>query len=70
MSWANGVYTVWSLVVVLGLVLWWLSASGRTVAGRRIAPAGSLVRWLNRRPALRVVVVLVWMWVGWHLFAR
>ena len=70
MTWSVAVYTAWSLVVVLGLALWWLSASGRTAVGRRIAPAGSLIRQLTRRPALRVVVVLVWMWVGWHLFAR
>ena len=70
MTWAEGVYATWSSVVVLGLALWWLSATGRTIAGRRIAAAGSLIRRLTRRPALRVVVVLVWMWVGWHLFAR
>ncbi len=57
MTWADGAYATWSLAVVLGLALWWLSASGRTVAERRIAPAGSLIRQLTRHPALRVVVV-------------
>ena len=25
---------------------------------------------LTRRRAVRIIVVLGWMWLGWHLFAR
>lgn len=70
MSWAVGMYATWSAVVVGALALWWLTATGRTLARRRVAQAGALVGALVRRPPLRLVVIVGWMWVGWHLFAR
>lgn len=70
MTWSEGVYAAWALVIASGIALWGVSASRRTVAGARVARPGSLVRRLMRHPALRVAVLLVWMWVGWHLFAR
>lgn len=70
MTFAIGTYVAWSVVVVGALGLWWLSAEGRTLAGRRVARSGALVRALCRRPALRLLVIVGWMWVGWHLFAR
>ena len=36
----------------------------------RVEPPGPLVAAAVSRPAVRVVLVLAWMWVGWHLFAR
>ena len=70
MTWADGVYVAWSASVVGALALWWLTATGRFLAGRRVARAGALVRGLTRRPPLRLVLIVGWMWVGWHLFAR
>lgn len=70
MTWATGVYTIWSVIAVDALVLWWLTATGRTVAGRRVAHPGALVAALLRHPVLRLVVVVGWMWIGWHFFAR
>lgn len=70
MTWAIATYVVWAVVAGAALLLWWATASGRTMAGRRVARPGALVRGLVRRPLLRAVVVVGWMWVGWHLFAR
>ena len=70
MTWATAVYSIWAVIVVVALVLWWLAATGRSVGHRRPANPGALVRALARHPLLRLAVVLVWMWVGWHFFAR
>jgi hypothetical protein len=35
-----------------------------------VATFGSAVRALVSTTAVRVIVVLGWMWLGWHLFAR
>ncbi|MGH9086872.1 MAG: DUF6186 family protein [Acidimicrobiales bacterium] len=70
MTWAIGVYGAWVAVVVWALVLWWLTATVRSLGGHRVARAGALIRGLTRRPPLRLVLVVGWMWVGWHLFAR
>ena len=61
-------YAVWA---VLG------TGGARAVGASRTAsgsPLASSVRGRLRRlatgPVLRVLLVLGWMWVGWHLFAR
>ncbi len=38
--------------------------------GRKVATAGQLVASARRSWAGRVALVLVWWWVGWHLFVR
>ena len=70
MSWAIGTYTAWAVVAAAAVALWWLTSTSHTLAGRRVARPGALVRGLLRRPFFRLVVVVGWMWVGWHLFAR
>lgn len=70
MTWSTAVYAVWSAVATGALALWWVTATGRTLAGRHVARAGALVRELLRRPLFRLVVIVGWMWLGWHLFAR
>lgn len=70
MTWAHVVYAIWALVVVGALGLWRLAATGRTLARRRVANPGALVGALLRHPVLRLVVLVGWMWVGWHFFAR
>jgi Family of unknown function (DUF6186) len=60
------VYAVW---VVLGLATLGLWARSHRTGPGPARPAVVLER-LATGPILRVVLVLAWMWVGWHLFAR
>jgi hypothetical protein len=55
------------LVVGLGV------AAAAVAAGRsggRLPVYGALARAVTRGPVLRAGVVLGWMWLGWHAFAR
>lgn len=61
----------------LSLLGWWLVA-GATLAVAVLsawAPSGvprlgTVVRRLCTHPGGRVLLVLGWMWLGWHAFAR
>ncbi|MGH9083240.1 MAG: DUF6186 family protein [Acidimicrobiales bacterium] len=70
MTWADGTYLVWCLVVGAALALWWLAAAGRQIGGRRTARPGAVARRVLVNPYARAAVLLGWMWLGWHLFAR
>jgi hypothetical protein len=59
-------YIVWGAIGVLALGLWWLSY----VRPNAVAHPGEAVGQLATRPIVRVVLVLGFMWLGWHLFAR
>ncbi len=59
-------YTVWAVLGAGALALWASSRSARAAPAR---PMVVLAR-LATGPVLRVVLVLTWMWAGWHLFAR
>ena len=59
-------YAIWSLLGLATLVLW---ARSRAPARSPARPAVVLER-LATGPILRVLLVLGWMWAGWHLFAR
>jgi hypothetical protein len=67
---ADVVYALWSLLAVAAFALW---AASR-LAGRNGVPSvqrpSVLVAEAVRHPAARLVVVLAWGWVGFHLFAR
>jgi hypothetical protein len=56
----------WGLLVAVAI--------GLEVAGRLralgLAPVAELLRALRARPVVRGAVVIGWMWLGWHLFAR
>lgn len=68
MTFADVVYGCWALAAVAVAALWALSYRG---APRRwIARPSVLITGLIQRPAVRVVVVLGWVWVGVHFFAR
>lgn len=58
--------SVWAFLglVVAGGVAW------SVLSGGRVPGPGALVRWITSRSAGRVVLVVGWMWLGWHLFAR
>jgi len=67
MSWRSATFVVWAVLGLATLGVLGLALLGR---GRRIARPGSLLRPVSAHPVLRVVVVLGWMWLGWHFFAR
>ena len=60
-------YTGWSLLAAGALVLWALSHTAR---GAAIARPSVVLTRLVTGPWLRIVLVVAWMWTGWHLFAR
>jgi hypothetical protein len=59
-------YIVWAAIGVLGLLLWWLSY----LRPAAVAHPGDVVGRLATHPVVRVLLVLSFMWLGWHLFAR
>lgn len=66
MSSADVAWAVWA---ALGAVV----AVGQLVAARSRGHRpglGAVAELLAAHPATRVVVVLGWMWLGWHAFAR
>jgi hypothetical protein len=66
MTWRAVTFVVWA-VLALALVACEVAAK---LAPARWPSAGSVVRRLQGRVAGRVVVLLVWMWLGFHAFAR
>jgi len=61
-------YAVWGVLGLATVGVWAASHAGRT-SSSPARPALVLQR-LATGPFLRVVLVLSWMWAGWHLFAR
>ncbi len=57
---------IWG-VLALGIVALW--AAARLGRGRVARPSKA---WglLLRHPVGRVLLLVGWMWLGWHLFAR
>jgi hypothetical protein len=59
-------YIVWGAIAALALLLWWLSY----LRPAAVAHPSDVVGRLVTHPVVRVVFVLGFMWLGWHLFAR
>jgi Family of unknown function (DUF6186) len=59
-------YVVWAAIGVGALLLWWLSYLRPAAA----AHPGEVVGRLATSPVVRVILVLGFMWLGWHLLAR
>jgi hypothetical protein len=59
-------YAIWAFLALATVLL---CARSRAAGSAPARPAVVLQR-LATGPILRVVLVLGWMWVGWHLFAR
>jgi hypothetical protein len=59
-------YAIWTLLGLATVLLW---ARSRAAGPSPARPAVVLER-LATGPILRLVLVLGWMWAGWHLFAR
>lgn len=66
MSVSTASYVVWAAMGVLALALWWFSYLRPTA----VAHPSDVVGRLATHPVVRVLLVLGFMWVGWHLFAR
>ncbi|WP_280417042.1 DUF6186 family protein [Nocardia carnea] len=37
---------------------------------QRCTTLGETLRWLLRSRVLRILIILVWAWLGWHFLAR
>jgi Family of unknown function (DUF6186) len=61
-------------LTVLGFALLGAIAVVLYLAGRArrvgLAPLGELVDALRSQTVVRLALVVVWAWVGWHLLAR
>jgi Family of unknown function (DUF6186) len=61
------VITLAGYAVLLGMgVLWWITTSRRRSL---VTLPLLLARVTSSRPG-RMLLVLAWAWLGWHLFAR
>lgn len=66
MMWRLATLTVWAALAVALLV-------GQSTGARarwRIPTAAATLRRLTSGSFSRSGLLLVWMWLGWHLFAR
>jgi hypothetical protein len=52
---------------ILSLIVLWTVMTARHTRWMTLPDA---VTALTRRRGVRILVVLGWMWLGWHLFAR
>jgi len=59
-------YAVWAVLGATALALWARSRSSRATTAGPAAVVGRLATG----SLARVVLVLTWMFAGWHLFAR
>jgi hypothetical protein len=59
-------YVVWAAIGVVTVALWWLSYARPSAVAHPSAVVGKLATL----PVLRVILVLGFMWLAWHLFAR
>ena len=66
MSISTASYVVWGLLGVAALLLWLLSYLRSTA----VAHPADVVGKVATHPVGRVILVIGFMWLGWHLFAR
>jgi len=66
MSMSTISYVVWGVIGAAGLLLWRLSYRRPSA----VAHPAEVVGKLATHPVGRIVLVLGFMWLGWHLFAR
>ena len=65
MSTRDAVLAVW-----VGIALVVVVAAGVGRSGGRLPGYGTLARVATDGPVRRAVLVVAWMWLGWHAFAR
>jgi hypothetical protein len=66
MTASAGSYATWAVLLAAALLLWSLSLSN----AHRPARPSEVVGRLATHPIGRVGLVMAWMFLGWHLFAR
>ena len=66
MSVSTASYVVWGAIGALALLLWGFSYLRPSAVAHPADVVGKVVT----HPVGRVVLVLGFMWLGWHLFAR
>ena len=59
-------FVIWGVLVVAALAL--EGAGRRRVGG--LVPLSRVLRAARAPVVGRVALLLAWMWLGWHLFAR
>jgi hypothetical protein len=59
-------YVVWAVIAGAAIMLWLLSLSRR----QGLVRPSELISWLALHPIFRICLVVLWMFLGWHLFAR
>jgi hypothetical protein len=66
MTWRTATFVIWGTLAVMLAV-----AQGAATSSRgRLPTIKALIRLVTAGSQRRVAVVLVWMWLGWHAFAR
>ncbi|MDA8357540.1 MAG: DUF6186 family protein [Actinomycetota bacterium] len=66
MTWRSATFLIWGVLGLATLTVLLFSLLGK---GRLARPA-ELLGPVQAHPMLRIAVVLGWMWLGWHFFAR
>lgn len=66
MTWRDATWAIWSAIALLLVA----SQVAAIVSRGRLPRAGDLLRLMTASPTRRALVVLGWMWLGWHTFAR
>jgi hypothetical protein len=66
MTWRAVTFVVWGLLALSVAGLWVLAATGQG----GVARPGALLRTMMANGYVRAAVLLGWMWLGWHFFAR
>jgi Family of unknown function (DUF6186) len=69
-SWRHTTFLLWSVLVVTAVGLAVTAHRGSRRSARPPARPGSLWSAAMRNPFGRALVLLGWMWLGWHFFAR
>ncbi|MHB8219477.1 MAG: DUF6186 family protein [Acidimicrobiales bacterium] len=67
MTWRSATFVIWALLGLATLAVAILAVAGRR---GRVARPGALLGPVGAHPTVRVALVLGWMWLGWHFFAR
>jgi hypothetical protein len=66
MNWHTITNVVWFVLAGAAVALAWVARATRGV----VVTVDALARAAVARTGPRYVVLLLWMWLGWHAFAR
>jgi len=63
----TGTITLWGYAVLAAAVV---ACQAFALLHRRIPTIGQTLRLLTKHPVARPVVLIAWLWLGWHTFVR